>query len=856
MAKKVTKKERKTEANVKKSSAQGPVLVDSLFGRTSVSAPKDTSEYLKLYSSMPWVYACVYSIATSGAALPLRVFRKIEGEAQETATDDKNMGETDDAEIVQPRGTPSGWEDVTDEPDDHWIVKVLADPNPMMSTYDLLETTLGYMELAGDMYWELAEMKNGLPGQIYPIRPTRMKQNMTRNTPTQISSYTFKVNNRSVNFSPEEILAFHNFNPTDDFHGQGSVRAATDPLLLEQEATKFNKAFFTNDATPSGVIQTDGEMSDEDYERVTKQWQMRHRGAKQQFKTAILPPGLSFKPIGLSFKDMGFEELKKMNRQEILTVFGVPPVKVGLLEYAKYCLPPTARISTVNGPKHIVDIRPGDEVWSVVDGKLVSNKVTWQSKIGGLPLYTIRTKNRTIVSSDNHPYMVRDFDGKLTYKEAQNIKSGDYVVQPKMLPDVGNDKAPDGSAMTVNRAKFLGMLVGDGTVDRNEIRVAVPENSCIASSYRGYAEESCTKCNGNVVAVKQTKTQFRFSSRDAAAKLTGLGFGCRIKHAVKTKRVPGWVFGLSRELRLGFIAGLVDSDGHIDKRGSMMIGSCSKELALDYRDLLISVGIQCSNLSYREQQAKNIRPYLDNNLISETYDFWSLTASSADRVAEIPFVDGRYRVRVEANAGRFRSDGKQKWCEVADLNSEHLGFYRVVSVEQSGQSDVYDISVENAHNFIADGVVVHNSNYNLQEKAFFQDTMKPKMIKIAAAINKHLCPRYKAQGTYKVVFDMSEYLADDYKTRVEVLDKLLRIGVVNPNEIRKDLGIGAPIEGGNQYYVTQQVVPAGEETVERMDKAARGTSEQVEQLMEELRSKVDEKGVKGIIDDELGDNPE
>jgi len=155
------------------------------------------------------------------------------------------------------------------------------------------------------------------------------------------------------------------------------------------------------------------------------------------------------------------------------------------------------------GRKRIEDIRPDDKVWSVVDGKLQLNKVTWQGKTGNLPLYTIRTKNREIVSSYNHPFMVRDFDGKLSFKQAEQLKPGDYVVQPTKLCDSYDYQEPDGSA---------------------------------------------------------------------------------------------------------------------------------------------------------------------------------------------------------------------ELCSIAGLDTTELGFYCVVSVEASGVSDVYDISVENAHNFIADGVVVHNSNYNLQER--------------------------------------------------------------------------------------------------------------------------------------------
>ena len=313
----------KKKVELEKVSMQGPVIVASLHGHRTVPMPTNEEEYLKLFRDNPYVYACVWVISNSGANLPLRVFKRVKGEGKS---------------LAQPKGTPDGWEDVSEKVDEYSISRVLANPNPEQTWYDVCETTLGYMELCGRMYWELAEMVNGVPGEIYCVRPTRMTPVPAKNGQT-IETYEFRVNENAVAkqiFSAEEIVPFRYFDPLSDWLGQAAIKAATEAVILDQQVNIFNRAFFVNDATPAGVLELERDISPEDFNRLTEQWKARHKGAKKSFKTAILPPGVTWKQTGIAATDMKFEALRKMNRQETLTVFGVPPVKVGLIEFAKY----------------------------------------------------------------------------------------------------------------------------------------------------------------------------------------------------------------------------------------------------------------------------------------------------------------------------------------------------------------------------------------------------------------------------------------------------------------------------------------------------------------------------------------
>ena len=143
---------------------------------------------------------------------------------------------------------------------------------------------------------------------------------------------------------------------------------------------------------------------------------------------------------------------------------------------------------------------------------------------------------------------------------------------------------------------------------------------------------------------------FQFSSTHAVHCLQRYG----LVQGAKVKRVPGWVFGLRRELRLAFLAGLVDTDGSIDRRGTLKIQLANRPLVEDVKALLVGCGIQTSNLYHQIFDAA----VLPNPGRKDQYESWAIVCSSADEVATIPFVDSLYRTRVQTNAGRRRRGGK------------------------------------------------------------------------------------------------------------------------------------------------------------------------------------------------------
>lgn len=91
---------------------------------------------------------------------------------------------------------------------------------------------------------------------------------------------------------------------------------------------------------------------------------------------------------------------------------------------------------------------------------------------------------------------------------------------------------------------------------------------------------------------------------------------------------------------------------------------------------------------------------------------------------------------------------------------------------------------------------LENANYNsieVTELAFLNDTLRPLLTKIENELETKL---FKPEEKFDIKFDVSELLRTDKKSQAEYFTKLFNLGVLSPNDIRKELDMNS-IEGGD-----------------------------------------------------------
>ena len=287
----------------------GPLIVANLFGAGEIPISTGYMSYAKDYQELAWVYAAAFAIATGSAIVPWNIWKGKPGES------DKLEYESEQVQLFE-------------------------HPNPDMTWFDLLEATMTFLELQGDEYWEVGRNKIGTskPKAIYPLRPNRITIIPTRDG-REVDIYRFKMSpyaKDKVDFKAKDVIHYLYFNPLDDWYGQFTLSAAAQACRSERYTVSYNQGFFKRDATPAGYLRTDLPMKREQAEEIAKKWTRNLAGVEQSHKTVVLPSGLEYRSIGITPQDMQFLKQRQYNREEILSVFGVPPVKVGLLEHAKY----------------------------------------------------------------------------------------------------------------------------------------------------------------------------------------------------------------------------------------------------------------------------------------------------------------------------------------------------------------------------------------------------------------------------------------------------------------------------------------------------------------------------------------
>jgi len=367
----------------------------------------------------------------------------------------------------------------------------------------------------------------------------------------------------------------------------------------------------------------------------------------------------------------------------------------------KGCLPEGTYIKTVEGFKDITKIDIGEEVFTYTKDGLVAQKVKRVIDSGVKRLYELKTRNRNVKASANHPFLTLAYNGKdrksgynsekkhpfsylendysLEWKALGNINEGDVVV----VYSGGVEQETNISEVSVNLMKVLGCYLGDGsnTLRKNRIRggriyLHLHDEKLIQKYSNLLTEEGIgNTTNSKVVTVCRNEEYY---------KLTALGF----KGNAHTKAIPDWVYSLSREHREALIEGLIDSDGYKTKYG-FGIHLCNKKLIEQIRNLCIDLGYRVGNVRYKLQKDS----YLNDRVIKGG-DSWAIS-----------FYPNASR---NNNELRFGYNGQKKRVNM-DL-PEGFEFQTISSITELDKENTYDLEVENSHTFIADGIVVHNSN--------------------------------------------------------------------------------------------------------------------------------------------------
>jgi HK97 family phage portal protein len=338
----------------KVSRIQAPSFVDNIMKNLQhFDEEKDKKlDFVDQYKEATWVFAAVQAITTSLSSLPLNVFTiKTEqnnessrnavtrlitkyGSIKNIETKLINVGRSKTLSAANIRDIELKIEDIQEVSQGDFF-DFMENPNPHASKGEFWEREALFMELRGNSFWEMVGTQEGAgisetnrPVEMHLLHPDNVL--IVPDKKKYIKGFLYEVNGIHIPFEDNEVVHRKFIDPTEEYYGMTPIEALIDTLTMERRLLKFNQAFFKNQATPDGVLRTEQRLNDKVFERVRDQWNDRHQGIRNAHKVAVLEQGLEFQNIGISQKEADFIETRKMNRQDILAAYKVPPVIVGL----------------------------------------------------------------------------------------------------------------------------------------------------------------------------------------------------------------------------------------------------------------------------------------------------------------------------------------------------------------------------------------------------------------------------------------------------------------------------------------------------------------------------------------------
>ena len=362
-----------------------------------------------------------------------------------------------------------------------------------------------------------------------------------------------------------------------------------------------------------------------------------------------------------------------------------------------------------------------------------------------------------IEGTHEHPVVVVEKDsGNFAFRRLDELKPGDCMV-------VGYNTNLFGSYTKIPNndiAYLMGVLVGDGCLtikNRTILSTSDPELlekvQCIVRANFG-------------TEFKKTTSKYDYILNDKDVKQKLLEWGLSETYA-EGKYIPEWIRIAPKSFVVAFLRGLFDTDGHVEKYGAVCLSSASERLIKEVHAILLNCGI-VARLYERTKIYNNkkqfyltiygdfVESYKQNigflvkhklsrleaicerqrntniNVVpfqNETIKYiWKQAVLKTDRKLDREF----YGQSLYKNVKRYISGERSPSLAgvstfiagVSDLtpqivNTPEIAYLKRVSSGQffftkikavkKSKNRVFDLTVPNIHNFIANGLINHNT---------------------------------------------------------------------------------------------------------------------------------------------------
>lgn len=328
----------------------------NLFG---ISAGVDTTrKAMNAHEVHAWVYTAAVTQGLALSSLPFQVFMETEEVENKRRRMAKKAGRDEYLFKGDKRKAVGRWINNAMresgimskglEPDfDHPLMDVFKNPNPYMKEAQLWFITGALMALRGNCFWILTD-KEGQPlgpneevGMIWPFAPEYFIPIWNNN---QLVGWNFiaqkgfdpSKDGQIIPMRRSDVIQMKIPDPFNFWDGLSPLAPLADEILTDTKLDRQMNSVLDNGATPSGIMSTEQMLEDTEVDQIEEHWNATHGGTDNSGRMALLWGGMKYQQLSLTPEQMQQIELKKYDRDTILSGMGTPKASVGITDDLNY----------------------------------------------------------------------------------------------------------------------------------------------------------------------------------------------------------------------------------------------------------------------------------------------------------------------------------------------------------------------------------------------------------------------------------------------------------------------------------------------------------------------------------------
>lgn len=217
---------------------------------------------------------------------------------------------------------------------DHWLAKVLSQPNSWQTTFEFTQVMSVYQLLYRNAFAWINWVDDPLSRQrraveLIPLHPSKIV--VTHDNLLQPPTYKLRTTRGDVDIPAKEILHIKDL-ATSTAEGRPTLYDGRDVISLAQVQQEHAGTFWSNGGRPDVLLKHPRILKDTTKKGLEESWAATYGGSENKRRVAVLEDGMDALFPNVSNEASQFLETKSSTRAEIAAMFHVPAFLAGLEE--------------------------------------------------------------------------------------------------------------------------------------------------------------------------------------------------------------------------------------------------------------------------------------------------------------------------------------------------------------------------------------------------------------------------------------------------------------------------------------------------------------------------------------------